>query len=85
LASHTWRHHNPIRRCRDRQADALLRVQGIRWRLRPADLHHIAHPAKTIEVATMNLDGPPAAVLADVRRIADRVRAWRAAGEGCRC
>ena len=40
-------------------------------------VHHIAHADKVIEVVTMDLSGPPSAVLEDVRRIAGRVRAWR--------
>lgn len=39
--------------------------------------YRIVHLGKTVEVIAMNLDGPPSAVLADVRRIADRVRSWR--------
>ncbi len=44
--------------------------------------HRIAHVGKTIEVVTMDLAGPPSTVLADVERIAGRVRGWREVAEG---
>ena len=37
--------------------------------------HKIKHAGKTIEVASLDLAGTPEAILAEVRRLAERVRA----------
>ncbi len=40
-------------------------------------IHRIPHAGKTIEVAALDLSGPPQSVLAEVSRIAERVQAHR--------
>ena len=37
--------------------------------------HQIRHAGKTIEVASLNLEGTPEAILGEVRRLAERVKA----------
>jgi len=41
--------------------------------------HRVVHLDKTVEVLTMDLDGPPSAVLREVDRVAARLAAWRRA------
>ena len=42
-------------------------------------VHRVVHSGKAVEVAALDLSGPPHAILAEVSRIAERVRAHRLA------